>query len=95
MCDGCLVEVRGKSTKMVLKTSLKTNSNKKKFSLKKCNKKRNNKSPTKEVLEGCFELCRLEALWHRAKAPTPVAEGSVVWMEWYKGEVKLNSGVQE
>ena len=23
----------------------------------------------KEVLEGSLELCRLEALWHRAKAP--------------------------
>ena len=31
----------------------------------------------KEVLEGSLELCRLEALWHRAKAPhlTPRREG--------------------
>lgn len=48
------------------------------------------------MLEGCFELCRLEALWHRAKAPTTVAEGREVWMEWYKGELKLSSSrVQE
>lgn len=42
----------------------------------------------KEVLEGSLELCRLEALWHRAKAPhlTPRQRGGGS-EGWNDGEI--------
>lgn len=47
----------------------KKESNKKDLLKKVIKKNQTTTVQLKEVLEGSLELCRLEALWHRAKAP--------------------------
>lgn len=83
--DGVMVEVGETALKKRFNNLPEKKESNKKDLLKKVIKK--NQTTTvqlKEVLEGSLELCRLEALWHRAKAPhlTPRRGGWGGGGEW-------------